>query len=73
MSVSGRNMRMDRPSLNSASASLPRSLETILRAQGQTPKKENGRGKGWSKDSSKPGNRALRLDRSVCMCEGLRG
>lgn len=46
MSGSGPNTRMDQPSLSSAS--LPGSLGTILRAQGQTTKKGNGRGRGWS-------------------------
>lgn len=72
-------MRMDWPSLSSASASLPSSLETILRAQGQTPKKENGRGKGWSKDRQlQTREQGIEIRPECvyvreCMYEGLRG
>lgn len=76
MSGSGPNVGMDQPSLGSAS--LPCPLGTI-RAQGQAPMKGSGSRRGWSNDSSTPGNRALSLDlvhahehMRMCVLEGRR-
>lgn len=76
MSGSGPNTRLDQPSLSSASASLPGSLETILRAQGQTPKKGNGKGRGLVKgqlQSREQGTEIRPACVPVYVCERLRG